>query len=147
MTYRDKTPTTITLLIRRLKPGKTLEDFEKAHLPPVECEKTELGYDCEFFGQPTRVINCVQGDDPSIIVSIGMIYGDTDKTYEDFLAMQDANKIRHEKLSEVVEKAGTPRTLFTCADNNFGGSDPEYNQGPLQEVTPEVVELMKKLNK
>lgn len=142
MSYRDKTPQTISLLIRRLEPGKTIEDFEKAHLPPVECEKQEYGYDCEYFEQPTRVIDCVLGSDPSVIVSIGMTYGDAKETFESVGKMGDAIKKRQELLADVVEEVEPTRILFTCGDHNFGGADPEYKQGPLQDITPELVEVM-----
>lgn len=92
MSYRDRTPQTISLLIRRLKPGKTIADFEKAHLPPVECEQNKFGYDCEYFEQPTRVIDCVLGSDPSVIVSIGMTYGDVEKTFESVGKMAASNR-------------------------------------------------------
>jgi hypothetical protein len=33
MSYRDKTPSVISILQRKLKPGKTFEDFQSAHVP------------------------------------------------------------------------------------------------------------------
>lgn len=70
MSYREKTPTIISILTRKLKPGKTFEDFQQAHLPAEQAEKNELGYDVDFFGVPTRVINAISAEDPSVIYSI-----------------------------------------------------------------------------
>ena len=33
MSYKEKTPAVISILKRKLKPGKTFEDFQQAHLP------------------------------------------------------------------------------------------------------------------
>ena len=49
MTYREKTPTMLSILTRKLKPGKSFEDFKRAHVPVGDSKKTEFGYDIDFF--------------------------------------------------------------------------------------------------
>ena len=81
MSYWDKTHTVVSILQRKLKDGKTFEDFQKAHTPTGKVEKTTFGYDVDFFSVPTRVINAVSLQDPSVIVSIGLSYGDIEKNF------------------------------------------------------------------
>lgn len=38
-----------------------------------------------------------------------------------------------------------PIIAFVSSDNNYGGSDPEYTQTPLAEVTPEITAAAKKM--
>ncbi|MBP9791965.1 MAG: hypothetical protein KBC27_02015 [Rickettsiales bacterium] len=75
MSYRDKTPQILSILTRKLKAGKSFEDFQKAHLPRGKAEKDTFGYNIDYFNHPTRVINAISVTDPTIIVSIGLTYG------------------------------------------------------------------------
>ncbi len=145
MSYRDKTPQIISILTRRLKPGKTFEDFQQAHLPPGKCTPTELGYDVDYFPIPTRVLNMISLTDPSIIVSVGLSYGATSE--EIFKAVQEKMPIEHErakKIETVSEKAGPTQLFAVATDNNYGDRNPDYPQGPLIPVTPELIEVIGK---
>lgn len=42
MSYREKTPIVVSILKRKLKPGKTFEDFQIAHLPGANAKKMNL---------------------------------------------------------------------------------------------------------
>jgi hypothetical protein len=146
--YRIKTPTVISILTRKLKPNKTFEDFQEAHVPHGEVEKTDFGCNVSFFGVPTRVINAISCEDPSIIYSIGLSYG----TIEDIFS--EANKAmkedsqpgrRGEKLDEICDDLTDPVVAFVASDNNYGGKDPLYEQTPLAQVTPEITDVIKKL--
>ena len=148
MSYRDKTPTVVSILTRKLHPGKTFEDFQEAHVPVGEADKTEFGYDTKFFGVPTRVINAVSAEDPNIIYSIGLSYGTIDKIFlEAQKAMAEESKPgkRSDRLDEVCSDVNEPVIAFVGADNNYGGKDPEYKQAPLAQVTPEVTQAIKAL--
>ena len=148
MSYRDKTPTVISILTRKLKEGKTFEDFQEAHVPvsDKEAEKTEFGYDTEFFGVPTRVINAVSGDDPNVIYSIGLSYGSIEKIFtEATKAAKEEVKPgkRSDNLDDVCDDIAEPVIAFVGADNNYGGKDPAYEQTPLAKVTPEITKAIK----
>jgi PhnB protein len=142
MSYRDKTPQTISILTRKLKPGKTFADFQQAHLPPGETKKTQFGYDVNYFNAPTRVINCISAEDPSIIISIGMTYGDPEAVFSEISGKIPVEKERAAKVATVADKVGISKVCFVGADNNYAGTDPDYEQGPLIKVTHE---LLKKL--
>lgn len=148
MSYRDKTPTVISILTRKLKPGKTFLDFQRAHIPSGEAEKTEFGYDVEYFKVPTRVINAVSAEDPSVIYSIGLSYGDISKIFSEAMAkLNEDSKSgnRGDKLDEVCDDLAEPIIAFVGADNNYGGKDPDYEQVSLAQVTPEVVQAIKNM--
>ncbi|MEM7361843.1 MAG: hypothetical protein AAF335_02415 [Bacteroidota bacterium] len=142
--YREKTPAVVSILIRKLKPNKTFEDFQKAHIPPGDAEKTDFGYDVDFYGVPTRVINAVSTEDPNIIYSIGLSYGNFyDILNEATKKSQEDN--RSDKLEEVCDYIAKPVIAFVGSDNNYGGSNPTYEQVPLLEVTEEVTQKIESM--
>ena len=148
MTYRDKTPTVLSILTRKLKPGKSFEDFQKAHVPVGVSKKTEFGYDTDFFGVPTRVINAVSCEDPSLIYSIGLSYGTVEQVFSEAkLAMKKESKPeqRSDRLDKICDDLTEPVIAFVGADNNYGGRNPDYTQTPLAKVTPEVTKIIQKL--
>ncbi len=148
MTYREKTPTVLSILTRRLKPGKTFEDFQKSHIPAGKAEKTEFGYDVDFFGVPTRVINAVSTDDPKIIYSIGLSYGDISDIFAQAtkkMTEEGQPGERRDKLDEICDDIAKPVIAFVGSDNNYGGKDPHFAQGPLAQVTTEITVAVKAL--
>lgn len=148
MSYRSKTPTIISILTRRLKPGKSFEDFQKAHVPGINTTKTEFGYDTEFFGVPTRVINSIAAEDPSIIYSIGMSYGGVTEIFSEGIkgSSKDAEEsARGSKLDEICDDIGPPIITFVGSDNNYGGAEPDYHQKPLANITEEVTQAIKQM--
>jgi len=148
MSYRSKTPCVISILQRKLKPGKTFEDFQEAHLPGGNIKKHTYGYTTDFFGIPTRVINSVDTQDPTIIVSLGFNYGTIDEIFEAATrgAEKDSQKgSRGDKLDEVCDDIAPPRILFVATDNDYGGEGLEYTQKPLAKVTPEVTQAIKEM--
>ena len=118
MTYREKTPTVVSLFVRKLKPGKTIKDFQEAHLPDGLSTKTEFGYDADYFGVPTRVINAVDTEDPSIVYSIGLSYGDIETIFHAVSKKSQTEAGRHDKLEDIVDQVRPPAIAFVANDNN-----------------------------
>lgn len=144
MSYREKTPQIISILTRKLKPGKTFEDFQQAHLPPGEVTKTEFGYDVDYFSIPSRVINMISITDPSIILSIGFSYG----TPEQILAAVEEKLTtepgRAKRIAEVADKL--PSQFFVVAsDNNYGCKHLDCKQEELVKITPEFIKQFAEL--
>ncbi|MEM7123938.1 MAG: hypothetical protein AAF563_21865 [Pseudomonadota bacterium] len=81
-----------SVLIRRLKPGATYDDFREAWKPN------------QGFGVPVRVINAQSLDDPNEIVSVGLV----DLPTEDLPAMlktvAESEARRHEQIAHVIEE-------------------------------------------
>lgn len=148
MSYRDKTPSVISILQRKLKPGKTFEDFQKAHTPGENVKKKEFGYEVDFFGVPTRVINAVSVEDPNIIYSIGLSYGDIDTILKEAgsKSQEDSGPgKRKDKLKEVCDNVSPTAIALVATDNDYGGKGLQYEQTPLAKVTPEITQAIKEL--
>jgi hypothetical protein len=81
------------VLVRRLKDGVTYERFREAWAPE------------EGFGREVRVLNAVNVDDPSEIVSIGLM---PDVTREELPALLErvaaSEARRHERIDDVLEE-------------------------------------------
>ena len=90
----------VSILVRRLREGKTYDDFREAWLP-------ERG-----FGWPTRVVTAQRMDDPREIVTIG--FSDISAEQAEALLTQvglensggsaDADESDHEHLGEVADE-------------------------------------------
>lgn len=143
--YRNQTPQMVSILYRKLKPGQTFDDFQKAHLPPGEFHKTEFGYDVDYFDVPTRVINAVCATDPTMIISIGLTYGHPDEVLSEIQKKLPLEASRHNNIAQVSDKIGSTELYFTAADNNYGKHEAHYSQLPIIEVTPIVVRNIKNM--
>jgi hypothetical protein len=81
------------VLVRRLKDGATYEQFKEAWAPE------------EGFGREVRVVNALNVDDPSEIVSIGLM---PDVTREELPALLErvaaSEARRHERIDDVLEE-------------------------------------------
>jgi hypothetical protein len=81
----------ISILVRRLKEGKTYEDFREAWLPDKP------------FGVPTRVVSAQRLEDPRDIVTIGF----SDMSVEDMEGFLERvgtqEQVRHERIDDVIE--------------------------------------------
>jgi len=97
----------VSVLKRRLREGKDYSDFRAAWLPD------------KGFGVPTRVISAVSMDDPRDIVTIG--FSDLDPAdVEAFVErVGPQEKLRADRLKEVVEPGGTRGFYLQVADDDL----------------------------
>ncbi len=140
MSFKEKTPQIISILTRKLKPGKTFKDFQEAHLPPGECRKTEFGYEVDYFPLPTRVINSISLTDPSIISSIGFSYGTKEQIFKAVEERLPIEAERAKKIAEVSEKVGPTQLFVVATDNNYGGAHQNCPQEDLIQLSPELLQ-------
>ena len=97
----------IGILTRRLREGKTYENFRDAWLP-------EKG-----FGVPTRVVSAQGLEDPCEIVTVGFTDIGPDDV-EAFLArVGDQESVRHERIDEVIEPEMTRAFYIQVADDDL----------------------------
>jgi len=82
----------VSVLVRRLKPGKTYDDFRTAWQSD------------DRYGAPVRVINARSLDHPDEIVSIGLMDIDTDDLPELLARVGESEQARHERIAEVIEE-------------------------------------------
>ena len=105
-----------------------------------------FGYDTDFFSVPTRVINAVSAEDPSVVHSIGLSYGTLEKIFaaaKESYQKESKPGQRGDRLDEVCDDLAEPVFALVGADNNYGGNDPEYKQNSLEQVTPELTAVIK----
>lgn len=102
----------VSVLRRRLREGKDYADFRAAWLPD------------EGFGVKTRVISAVSMEDPRDIVTIG--FSDLDPAdVESFVErVGPQEKLRAERLKEVVEPGGTRGFYMQVADDDLTDDPP-----------------------
>lgn len=144
MSYRDKTPQILSILTRRLKPGKTFNDFAKAHLPPGKVKEGKFGYNVEYFNHPTRVINAISVTDPTIVTSIGLTYGNAKSIAKEVMSKIESEIERRNNIDKVAEKLGPTQLFLVASDNIFGGEDPNFKQTSLTNDPNTILDVINK---
>jgi hypothetical protein len=110
---RKETPLiVISVLTRRLREGKTYEDFREAWLPD------------QGFGFPTRVVSAQSAEDEREIITIGFSELSEAEVEAQFRRIQPQEKVRHDRIDAVVEPEMTRRFYVQVADDDFSGSPP-----------------------
>ena len=97
----------ISVLIRRLREGKTYEDFREAWLP-------EQG-----FGFPTRVVSAQRVDDDREVITIGFSELDEAEAEAQLQRIGPQEQRRHDKIDAVIEPEMTRRFYVQVADDDF----------------------------
>lgn len=124
-------PTHAVLLFRKLKDGKSYEDFHEAWLPPLK-DGEPLSH---YFPIPTYVINGIKRDDPKEIASIGLVWVQDSNLEPIMDKMLETEKIRHEKISQVADKIG-PTQLYKIKDRTQLGCQNSLKKNPLGISVP-----------
>ena len=97
----------VAVLTRRLREGKSYEDFREAWLP-------EQG-----FGFPTRVVSAQAVDDDREIITIGFSQLDQADAEAQLQRIGPQEQRRHDKIDEVVEPGMTRRFYVQLAEDDF----------------------------
>ena len=102
----------IAVLTRRLRQGKTYEDFREAWLPD------------RGFGFPTRVIGAQALDDDREIVTIGLAQLEDGDVEAQLKRIAPQEQRRHDRIDEIVEPEMTRRFYVQVADDDFTAAPP-----------------------
>lgn len=97
----------IAVLIRRLREGKSYEDFRAAWLP-------EQG-----FGFPTRVVSAQRVDDDREVITIGFSELSEDEAAAQLQRIGPQEQRRHDRIDEVIEPDMTRRFYVQVAEDDF----------------------------
>src|SRR5215471_5938828 len=97
----------IAVLIRRLREGKTYEDFREAWLPD------------QGFGFPTRVVSAQRVDDDREVITIGFSELDEAEAEAQLQRIGPQEQRRHDRIDDVVEPEMTRRFYLQVADDDF----------------------------
>jgi hypothetical protein len=102
----------IAVLIRRLREGKTYEDFREAWLPD------------QGFGFPTRVVSAQRVDDEREVITIGFSELDEAEAEAQLQRIGPQEQRRHERIDAVVEPEMIRRFYVQVAEDDFTGVPP-----------------------
>lgn len=97
----------ISVLVRRLREGKTYEDFREAWLP-------EQG-----FGFPTRVVSAQRVDDDREIITMGFSELDETEAEAQQQRIGPQEQRRHDRIDAVIEPEMTRRFYVQVAEDDF----------------------------
>ncbi len=97
----------VAVLTRRLREGKTYDDFREAWLPD------------QGFGFPTRVVSAQRVDDDREVITIGFSELDEAEAEAQLQRIGPQEERRHERIDEVVEPEMTRRFYVQVADDDF----------------------------
>ena len=114
------TPQFIAVLQRKLKPNCTYEDFYQAWLPPGLDGRDPTKEAVEYFQGPVQVINAVNTEDPTDIISIGIVWANSTEIKEESERVKKTEKMRGEKITKVADKI-EPNKLYAVKDVNLLG--------------------------
>lgn len=94
----------ISVFVRKLKTGKTYDDFKKEWFPDKP------------FPVPVRVINSINLNDNSEILSVGFLKI-KDEDYEEVInKISQQESIRHKRIESVIEKTEL-KGIFKIVDD------------------------------
>jgi len=97
----------IAVLVRRLREGKSYEDFRDAWLP-------EQG-----FGFPTRAVSAQRVDDDREIITIGFSELDEAEAEAQLQRIGPQEERRHDRIDALVEPEMTRRFYVQVAEDEF----------------------------
>jgi len=97
----------ISVLVRRLREGKTYEDFREAWLPD------------QGFGFPTRVVSAQRVDDDREVITIGFSELDEAEADAQLRRLGPQEERRHDRIESVVEPDMTRRFYVQVAEDDF----------------------------
>jgi hypothetical protein len=97
----------ISVLTRRLREGKTYEDFREAWLPD------------EGFGFPTRVVSAQRVDDEREVITIGFSELSEEEAEAELQRIGPQEERRHDRIDAVVEPEMTRHFYVQVAEDDF----------------------------
>jgi hypothetical protein len=107
----------VSVIVRRLRPGSSLEDFQKAWYPT------------RGFGVPSRVMNAIRLDDPREIVSIGFLDVAPDDLEDLAADIAAAEAKRHYRIEGVIESTELRAIYQIVDDEDFTDKPHPFSSG------------------
>jgi hypothetical protein len=97
----------ISVLVRRLREGKTYEDFRQAWLPDQQ------------FGFPTRVVSAQSVTDEREIITIGFSELDEAEAEAQLQRIGSREQRRHDRIDALIEPEMTRQFYVQVAEDDF----------------------------
>ncbi|MGZ7043837.1 MAG: ROK family protein [Methanobacterium sp.] len=132
---------TVSIITRRLKEGKTYEDFRKAW------------YHTVGFGTPTNMITALNAHDPREVIVMGFVEADIED-YEEGLKIDVKERLEN-PLDDVIEPDIGRKFGIIISEDDFSNEgklkyeEPTINgeKTDLEEVYSNLSTLMEMINK
>lgn len=132
---------TVSIVTRRLKEGKTYEDFRKAW------------YHTVGFGTPTKMITALNAHDPREVIVMGLIEADIEG-YEEGLKIDVKERLAN-PLDDVIEpEIGRKFGIIISEDDFSDEGELEYKEPSIngemtdmEEVYNNLARLMEMINR
>jgi len=118
----------VAIFRRRLKEGKTFEDFKAAW-------EAEQG-----FGVPARVLTAVALSDPREVLTIGFVDLDPADLETGFAKAAEQEQARHERIAEVIESTELREFYELRSEHDFSGAPREVEPGSAASLLANLQE-------
>jgi hypothetical protein len=102
----------ISVLVRRLREGRTYDDFRAAWLPD------------KGFGVPTRVVSAVGLEDPREVITIGFSDFPESEIPAFLERVGPEESVRHDRIADVIEPEMTRSFYVQVADDDLTDAPP-----------------------
>ena len=112
----------VSVFIRRLKEGKTFEDFIR------EWEADE------GFGVAARVINAPSLQDPRDVISLGFVAVDASELAAFLTAPHPAEAVRHDRIDTVIESTTLKCQYEVRTEHDFTADPREIAIGSAESL-------------
>jgi hypothetical protein len=107
----------VAIFRRRLKPGKTFEDFKAAW-------EAEQG-----FGVPARVLTGVALSDPRDVLTVGFVDAEPADLEAGAEKVAEQEHVRHERIAAVIESTELREFYELRGEHDFSGAPREVEPG------------------
>jgi hypothetical protein len=112
----------VSVFRRRLREGKTLEDF-------LEAWQAEKG-----FGLPTRVFNAVRLDDEREILTVAFVQVETEAFAGAANSVAGQEAVRHSRIDEVIESTELRAFYELQCEHDLSSQPREVSLGSFESL-------------
>ena len=112
----------VSVFRRRLKEGKTFEDFKAAW----EADKG--------FGVPARVFSAVNLEDPQDVLTIGFVGVEPDDLATSIERVTDQEKVRHDRIDDVIESTELKAMYAVASEHDLSEIPREVSIGSIDSL-------------
>jgi len=118
----------VAVFIRRLKEGKTFEDF-------IDAWEADVG-----FGVPTRVFNAPSLENPRDVMSIGFVAVSSEE-FQTFAARPpESEAVRHDRIDDVIESTTLRCQYLVRTEHDFTHLPRKIDLGSAESLLTALVQ-------
>jgi hypothetical protein len=119
---KGETKVVVSVFRRRLKQGKSFEDFKTAWVAD------------QGFGVPARVFSAVSLEDPQEILTVGFVGVEPEDLAEGLEQSADQEEVRHNRIDDVVESTELRAFYAVASEHDFTEIPREISVGSTESL-------------